>query len=1225
MGRRCEVPRDETIARHVQHRHRTNPDSRDWSTSPELPQPEELMAIEAATLPQGPSQEECFDKQAYLGFHYATSRFEGIELSRRAVQEFRERPLKQDSDDFHVYTQVHVQGYLLAKSGPACQVSFSTECSESRIVWHQSSRLAPGKLVALSPSSDNFKTQCFVAIVADRSILGGLEPDFEAGENDNTPPRIQFFWASPDTAVIDPSVEMVMLETKSGFFESVRHAMVGLQHAAEFESKFDKYIIDGYNKERTAAYLAEDPELVVQIPDRAKGFDASQREAFNRMTSRELAVVQGPPGTGKTFTSVVALESYVRTLKAGQGFQTIPPVIVAAQTNHALDQLLERCLSFEAVIARLGSRTENEVIKPRTIYNIRKDSKFAHGPTRSANRKLQQIQKAIGDLLEKCFPTELIAADEFLAEELITQKQYDSLKDEEYENAPIDRQDNDEAVDSIKQWLGVCLEPDETYVYRPPRGQREPPEDQSHAVDESKQESDKERLRGTFFPIKFHMTGSVPTGYANRDSVHSRAGNLLKNHQDLYNVGQTQRGMVYRHLRERLIDTRAKRFPELIKAYQEACDENKIARWTTDAKILTNEKIEILGCTTTGLTKYRGLIAALGPRILMVEEAAETREANITSALFPSLDQIVLVGDHQQLVPRADVRELDHEPYNMKVSLFERLVYLGLPYTMLQVQRRMVPSIREVVNVFYHELTDHPSVSDPKNRPSVPGMGGQSLRWFHHSWNEAQNSDDFSYFNATEANMIVCFVRYLIQNGVAPKRITMLSFYQGQVNVLLETLRRDSTLAAKNPTKEWSVKTVDGFQGEENDIIILSIVRSARPGFVQNQNRAVVALSRAKCGLYIFGNALNLLRGETESYQTWSNVYDVFVRQCCFDDSLPVICENHKNRTSISSIEDWDTIAGGGCTELCAGKCVEGHPCTLTCHPFKEADRICNRPCERTLGCGHQCSSLCGEPCICGICKRSIPVRPLREPRAQRAEGLQAAWGKVNGRRKTTMKRNGRGGSVHRGSTHTGPSAFDRSAVRVNSHSNKPNVLLDQSVPAVEPTIREPTSEQLMEGGYYAEGGPAQYPAQRTAVVTPYLGTSPLSLKWSPAKVSQKEQEAKRAVQQTSPCSTTITTAFRPTTMGVDGSRRYGPKIFSSHTTPAPSPTRKQILHDAAAGKCLNEQQGTATKPVATRSETFDHEDLISFDQHDEQQGTNVESVATRSETSNDEDLISFD
>ena len=108
-----KVSRDETIARHVQHRHRTDPESRHWSTSPELPQPEELMAVEPATLPRGPYQGENFDKQAYLEFHYATSRFEGVELSRRAIQEFRERPLKQDSDDFHVYTQV---GSLLLTS-----------------------------------------------------------------------------------------------------------------------------------------------------------------------------------------------------------------------------------------------------------------------------------------------------------------------------------------------------------------------------------------------------------------------------------------------------------------------------------------------------------------------------------------------------------------------------------------------------------------------------------------------------------------------------------------------------------------------------------------------------------------------------------------------------------------------------------------------------------------------------------------------------------------------------------------------------------------------------------------------------------------------------------------------------------------------------------------------------------------------------------------------------
>ncbi|KAF9772071.1 hypothetical protein IL306_010253 [Fusarium sp. DS 682] len=83
--------------------------------------------------------------------------------------------------------------------------------------------------------------------------------------------------------------------------------------------------------------------------------------------------------------------------------------------------------------------------------------------------------------------------------------------------------------------------------------------------------------------------------------------------------------------------------------YQQACGDVKISRWENEIKVIKDEKIEISGCPTTGLSKYRGLIAALKPRILMIEEAAETREANINSALYPSLDKIV-VGDHQQLV-----------------------------------------------------------------------------------------------------------------------------------------------------------------------------------------------------------------------------------------------------------------------------------------------------------------------------------------------------------------------------------------------------------------------------------------------------------------------------------------------------------------------------------------------------------------------------------------------
>lgn len=96
----------EIITQHVMHRHGTDTQSRHWLTSPEFPQPEELMAEYPAELPAGPSNENPFDKNAYLEFQYAMNRFEGTELLRQAIKDFREKPLKSDRDKFYVYTQV---------------------------------------------------------------------------------------------------------------------------------------------------------------------------------------------------------------------------------------------------------------------------------------------------------------------------------------------------------------------------------------------------------------------------------------------------------------------------------------------------------------------------------------------------------------------------------------------------------------------------------------------------------------------------------------------------------------------------------------------------------------------------------------------------------------------------------------------------------------------------------------------------------------------------------------------------------------------------------------------------------------------------------------------------------------------------------------------------------------------------------------------------------------
>jgi helicase required for RNAi-mediated heterochromatin assembly 1 len=199
----------------------------------------------------------------------------------------------------------------------------------------------------------------------------------------------------------------------------------------------------------------------------------------------------------------------------------------------------------------------------------------------------------------------------------------------------------------------------------------------------------------------------------------------------------------------------------------------------SDIRLIRHLGIKVIGCTTTGLSKYRGLLSALQPRVLLIEEAAETLEGNVIGGLMDSIQHLILVGDHQQLQANCTVRALELHPFNMSISMFERLVNNGIGYVMLNVQRRMIQDVRRLLCMgpepFYKDLQDHPSVLDRlHNRPPVPGMGGLDTYFFHHDFDEATNTE-CSRFNLQEAQMIARFFLYLCQNGVDARKISVLT------------------------------------------------------------------------------------------------------------------------------------------------------------------------------------------------------------------------------------------------------------------------------------------------------------------------------------------------------------------------------------------------------------------------------------------------------------------
>ncbi|KAH8090174.1 Nfx1-type zinc finger-containing protein [Aureococcus anophagefferens] len=287
-----------------------------------------------------------------------------------------------------------------------------------------------------------------------------------------------------------------------------------------------------------------------------------------------------------------------------------------------------------------------------------------------------------------------------------------------------------------------------------------------------------------------------------------------------------------------------------------------------DAEALRGARV--IGLTTTAVAKRRELLAVVEPEVVVVEEAAEVLEAHVLAALGRHTRQLVLIGDHEQLRPGTAVFRLATR-YNLDVSLFERLVKNGVDHVTLASQRRMRPNISRLVRSIYPKLADHPSTGD---LPLVRGVA-RNVFFLDHAMAE-QGDASKSKSNAGEAALVARLAEYLVLGAprYGPDRVTVLATYVAQVGLLKRSL-------AARGLDDVRVSSVDNFQGEENDVILLSLVRNdgrganatkrdrggATVGFLAVSNRACVSLTRARSGLFVFGNA-SLLGAKSDLWRS---------------------------------------------------------------------------------------------------------------------------------------------------------------------------------------------------------------------------------------------------------------------------------------------------------------------------------------------------------------------
>ncbi|KAL5000355.1 hypothetical protein BDV10DRAFT_37289 [Aspergillus recurvatus] len=186
---------------------------------------------------------------------------------------------------------------------------------------------------------------------------------------------------------------------------------------------------------------------------------------------------------------------------------------------------------------------------------------------------------------------------------------------------------------------------------------------------------------------------------------------------------------------------------------------------------------DIISVTTSRLESNLEILQKLQAKVFICEGTGEVLEVHLLTALLPSVEHAILIGDHLRLRPRLQSYDLSRENpnegdcYSLDLSLFERLVNpisasgSELPYSTLETQRRMHPSIARLIrDTLYHELKDAACVFQ---YPRVSGIK-KGLFWLDHHYYEegtADNAVPTSHWNRHEVEMKVIFVTISLAKG----------------------------------------------------------------------------------------------------------------------------------------------------------------------------------------------------------------------------------------------------------------------------------------------------------------------------------------------------------------------------------------------------------------------------------------------------------------------------
>lgn len=267
------------------------------------------------------------------------------------------------------------------------------------------------------------------------------------------------------------------------------------------------------------------------------------------------------------------------------------------------------------------------------------------------------------------------------------------------------------------------------------------------------------------------------------------------------------------------------------------------------------EKAEIITATLVGSNQY--MIRNQQYDVAIIDEAGQSLEPACWIPILKA-SKLVLAGDHLQLPPT--IKSQEAAKGGLATTLLEKCVaQFPEAVTLLQEQYRMHQSIMHYSSRYFYQgkLVANAAVANRKLTPD-----DQPLMFIDTAGcGYEEKPDGTSLTNPEEAHFLFNHLASVLSqfNGTSIPSVAVIAPYKQQINLLKELLPQHADLAPF--VSHITINTVDGFQGQERDMVYFSMTRSnseGEIGFLSDLRRMNVAMTRARKKLVVIGDSATL-------------------------------------------------------------------------------------------------------------------------------------------------------------------------------------------------------------------------------------------------------------------------------------------------------------------------------------------------------------------------------